>query len=268
MIYLKSHREIEKMRRAGRLLASVFLKLADLIKPGAVTAEIDGVAERVMRDAGARPAFKGYKGPGRSRFPTATCISIDSEIVHGIPSQRRLREGQIVGIDAGVELDGWYADMAGSFLIGKVDDIHLKLWRVTREALYRGIEQVRPGNRISDIGSAIQSYAEDNGFSVIRDLVGHGIGSHLHEDPAVPNYSFKRGDTTLKAGMTIAIEPMISTGDYKIKVLDDGWTAVTADGSPAGHFEHTIHVNDGEPEILTLLEDTRDPWLSSDIVGD
>jgi len=265
LIYLKSRREIEKMRKAGRLLASVFLRISDLVEPGTVTAEIDSVVERTIRDAGARPAFKGYKGSGRRGFPAATCISIDSEVVHGIPSERRLQEGQIVGIDAGLELDGWYADMAGSFLIGEADDLHRKLWRVTREALYKGIEQVRAGNHVSDIGTAIQDCAESNGFSVIRDLVGHGIGSHLHEDPAVPNYSFSRGDSALRQGMTIAIEPMISCGTWKIKVLRDGWTAVTADGSLSGHFEHTILVTDDEPEILTLLEDERDPWLSKEV---
>ncbi len=260
MIHRKSPREIEKMRRAGKLLSSLFPKISELVKPGAITADIDRLAEQIIIKGGARPAFKGYRGSGKKSFPATTCISINDEIVHGIPSQRRLKEGQIVGIDCGLELDGWYADMAASFLIGDVHSTIRMLRDVTRQALYKGIEQVRPGNRISDIGSAIQRWAEANGFSVIRELVGHGIGSSLHEDPAVPNYYSSQGDGFLRPGMTIAIEPMISTGHWKIETLSDGWTAVTADGSPTAHFEHTIHVTEDEPEILTLLEDGSDPW--------
>ena len=261
MIYLKSPSEIERMRRAGRLLASVFMKIAGLIKPGGITADIDAYAEKLIIDAGGEPAFKGYKGGGSRKFPATLCMSVDNEIVHGIPSKRELKSGQIVGVDAGVKLDGWYADMAGSFLIDEVNDQKKKLWNVTREALYRGIKQMRPGNRLSEIGSAIQNWVESNGFSVIRDLVGHGIGTNLHEDPAVPNYNFRRGDLTLKEGMTLAVEPMVSTGSYKIKVLSDGWTAVTVDDSPTAHFEHTILITDSEPEILTLADDDKDPWF-------
>jgi len=260
LIYLKSLREIEKMRRAGRLLASTFLEISELVRPGAVTEEIDKAAERAIRRGGARPAFKGYSRSGSGRFPATVCISIDREIVHGIPSRRRLEEGQLVGIDCGLEIDGWYSDMACSFLIGEVDAVRQKVWNVTREALYKGIEQAKAGNRISDISAAIQNWVEDNGFSVIRDLVGHGIGSHLHEDPAVPNYLSRQGDPPLRPGMTLAIEPMVSAKDWKMKVLHDGWTAVTVDGSPTGHFEHTIYITDGEPEILTMLEDNTDPW--------
>lgn len=260
MIHRKSPREIEKMRRAGKLLASLFLKISELIKPGVITADIDKLAEQIITEGGARPAFKGYKGSGKTPFPSATCISINDEIVHGIPSKRRLHEGQIVGIDCGLKLDGWYADMAVSFLIGEVHSTIRKLHDVTRKALYKGIEQVRPGNRISDIGSAIQRWAETNGFSVIRELVGHGIGSNLHEDPAVPNYYSAQNDDFLRPGMTIAIEPMISTGHWKIKTLSDGWTAVAADGSLTAHFEHTVLITENEPEILTLLEDGSDPW--------
>ena len=252
------------MRRAGRLLASVFMRIAGLIKPGGITAEIDSYAEKIILDAGAHPAFKGYKGSGSREFPATLCMSIDDEIVHGIPSQRQLKSGQIVGIDAGVELDGWFADMAGSFLVGEVNGEKEKLWNVTRDALYRGIEMMRPGNRLSEVGAAIQDWVEANGFSVIRDLVGHGIGRNLHEDPAVPNYYFKRGDVVLKTGMTLALEPMVSTGTYKIKVLSDGWTAVTVDSSPTGHFEHSVLITDKDPEILTLLEDGKDPWFEID----
>jgi methionyl aminopeptidase len=264
LIHLKSPREIDRMRQAGRLLASVLMKIVALIKPGEITGDIDACAERLIIDAGGKPAFKGYKGRGKRRFPATLCMSIDSEIVHGIPSARRLENGQIVGVDAGVELDGWYADMAGSFLVGIVDAEKRKLWSVTREALYRGIAKMRPGNRLSEVGTAIQDWVESNGYHVIKDLVGHGIGTQLHEDPAVPNYRFNRGDIVLQPGMTLAVEPMVSTGSWKIRVLPDGWTAVTIDDSPTAHFEHTVLITEGEPEILTLLEDKRDPWLLLD----
>lgn len=248
------------MRLAGRKLAGAFMRILGMIKPGTTTAEIDRVFEETIISEGGKPAFKGYKGGSSKPFPASTCISINEEVVHGIPSNRKLKNGQIVGIDAGIELDGWYGDMACSFLVGDVDDDFRKLWRITRETLYVGINRARSGNSVNDIGSAIQDYVESHGFSVIRDLVGHGIGSNLHEEPAVPNYRSSGSNTRLQAGMTIAIEPMVSMGKWSIRVLRDGWTAVTTDGSPAAHFEHTILVTDGEPEILTLLEDGRDPW--------
>jgi len=261
LIYLKSTAEIEKMRKAGALLASVFVKLYNLVKPGAVTAELDRVAEETIREAGARPAFKGYKGNGGVGFPGTLCISIDREVVHGIPSKRKLKAGQIVGIDAGLELNGWYADMARSFMIGDVSEDVRRIYRVTKEALYKGIDQAAAGNRISDIGGAIQDWVEKHGFSVIRDLIGHGIGSALHEEPAVPNYRVNQANNpVLKPGMTIAIEPMVSLGGWKIRTLRDGWTAVTKDGSITGHFEHTVMITDDKPQILTLLEDSTDPW--------
>ncbi len=262
MIYLKSPRDIKRMRRAGKVLAAAFVELFDKVRPGVATSDIDRAMEDAIRRAGARPAFKGYRGGNRTPFPAATCISVESEVVHGLPSQRELEEGQIVGIDAGLELDGWFADMAASFLVGKVDETRRSLWQVTREALYRGIDKARPGNRVVDIGVAVQDWVEQHSFNVIRDLVGHGIGSGLHEEPAVPNYRSSDSNIPLKPGMTLAIEPMVSVGGWQIKVLKDGWTATTADGSPAGHFEHTILVTEGEPEILTLLEDGSDPWLA------
>jgi len=262
LISLKSNSEINKMRRAGRILSSIFPEIYELVKPGAVTRDIDDFAEQKIRQADAKPAFKGYKANNGRAFPATTCISINQEIVHGIPSGRKLKSGQIVGIDCGCVIDGWYADMAGSFLVDEVVDTNKKLWWVTREALYRGIQAARPGNRLSDIGRAIQDWVESNGFSVIRDLVGHGIGTNLHEDPAVYNYYSSQGNCILKSGMTIAIEPMVSAGRWKIKTLRDGWTAVTVDGSHTGHFEHTVHITDNEPEILTLLEDGSDPWLT------
>ncbi len=248
------------MRLAGGALAEVFLETAFRMKPDAVTLDIDQAFESAIRARRARPAFKGYRGGAKYPFPGSTCISIDSEIVHGIPSKRKLISGQIVGIDCGLELDGWYSDMAASFLIGEVSDIKRKLWRVTLEALYVGIAQAIVGNRINDIGGAVQDYVEKQGFSVIRGLVGHGIGTALHEDPAVPNFRNQDGNTVIRPGMTIAIEPMISAGDYRMKTLSDGWTAATKDASPSCHFEHTIAVTENGPEILTLLPDGRDPW--------
>jgi len=261
MIRLKSPSEIQKMRRAGRRLAQAFWKIADIIEPGLTTAEIDRIIEDFIRSEGGRPAFKGYRGSGTKPFPTATCISINEAVVHGIPSARRLETGQIVGIDSGLECEGWFADMAATFLIGKVDEERRRLQRVTREALYQGIDQARSGRCISDIGAAVQDWVEGNGFSIIRDLVGHGIGSDLHEDPPIPNYRTPGAKVKIHPGMTLAIEPMVSAGRWQIKTLSDGWTAVTQDGSPTAHFEHTVLVTDGEPEILTLLPDGSDPWL-------
>lgn len=261
MIRLKSPREIEKMRRAGAMLAEVFIQAAQLMKPGEVTREIDAVMEEAIRSHGAKPAFKGYKGGAKISFPASACISIDAEVVHGIPSSRKLISGMVVGLDSGLELDGWFSDMAASFLIGTTNEVKERLWHVTREALYLGIEQARAGNRLSDIGGAIQDHVEQNGFSIIRDLVGHGIGTSLHEEPAIPNYRCREGNLILRPGMTLAIEPMVAAGDYKVKTLPDGWTAVTKDASPTCHFEHTVVITDGAPEILTLLPDGQDPWM-------
>lgn len=249
------------MRKAGGALAEVFLETAARMKPDAVTQEIDRAFEEAIRVRKGRPAFKGYRGGAKTSFPATTCISIDSEVVHGIPSRRKLIDGQLVGIDSGLELDGWFSDMAASFLIGETSELKRKLWRVTYEALYRGIDKARPGNRINDISGAIQDHVEANGFSIIRDLVGHGIGTSLHEDPAIPNFRSQDGHTMLRPGMTIAIEPMVSAGGFKIKTLSDGWTAATKDSSPSCHFEHTIAVTENGPEILTLLPDGRDPWV-------
>lgn len=260
MIKLRSLKDIEKMRLAGALLAKSFVKVFEHVSPGAVTKDLDSVIEEAILQDGAIPAFKGYRGGGSRKFPASTCISVDEEIVHGIPSQRRLQEGQIVGIDAGLKLNGWFSDMACSFLVGKVDKARQKLWKVTREALYIGIEQARPGNYLLDVSGAIQDHVEANGFGIIRDLVGHGIGRDLHEEPQVPNYRQNMNRLKLCSGMTFAIEPMVSIGDWRIKTLQDGWTAITRDRSPAGHFEHTILVTNGEPMILTRLKDGQDPW--------
>jgi len=248
------------MRKSGAALAEVFLSNAARMQPEAITYDIDKAFEEAIRSRNARPAFKGYRGGAKYPFPASTCISVDAEIVHGIPSKRKLTTGQVVGIDCGLELDGWYADMAASFLIGEVSEQKAKLWKITLESLYLGIAQARSGRKINDIGGAVQDHVEKHGFSVIRGLVGHGIGTSLHEDPAVPNFRNQDGNITLRPGMTIAIEPMISAGDWKIKTLSDGWTAVTKDGAPSCHFEHTVAITENGPEILTLLPDGRDPW--------
>lgn len=265
MIRLRSTREIDLMRTAGALLAKSFRLNFTKIKVGAETKYIDSEIEEIIVGGGATPAFKGYEGTNVPPFPATTCISIEDEVVHGIPSERKLKAGSLVGIDAGLKLNGWYADMAGSFLIGDCDSVKQRLWDTTRESLYVGIDQARDGNTIRDIGGAIQDYAESKGFNVIRDLVGHGIGSNLHEEPQVPNYRQGGSGVTLKAGMTLAIEPMVTNGKWHIKVLKDGWTAVTKDGSPSGHFEHTVLITDEKAEILTLLEDGKDPWQLIDI---
>ncbi|MFC2150427.1 type I methionyl aminopeptidase [Calditrichota bacterium] len=261
MIHLKSPREIQLMKEAGGLLAEVFITALDCAEPGRCTIELDEVAEAKIRDGGARPAFKGYQGSGSAPFPGTACISIDEVVVHGIPSERQFQTGQIVGVDIGLELNGWYADMAVSVLIGEVNADIRKLWQVTREALYIGIDQIRPGNRIRDIGAAIQEHVDSFGFGIIRDLVGHGIGSNLHEEPSIPNYYSADARTKIKPGMTLAVEPMIALGDWRIKITSDRWSAATRDSSPTAHFEHTILATEGDPEILTLLPDGRDPWL-------
>jgi methionyl aminopeptidase len=262
LIRIKNSRDVDLMRVAGRALADVFVEVAPLMESGMVTREIDDAVETAIRRHGAKPAFKGYRGGAKTKFPASVCISIDAEVVHGIPSSRRLQSGQLVGLDAGLELDGWFADMAASFLIGETSDIKRRLWKTTKESLYRGINEARAGRWLSEIGGAVQDYVEEHGFSVIRDLVGHGIGAALHEEPAVPNYRTRDGNVVLRAGMTLAIEPMVAAGGHRIKTLSDGWTATTSDASPSCHFEHTVLITDGEPEILTLTSKGNDPWLT------
>ncbi len=247
------------MRRAGKLLAQVHRGVFEMMRPGITTIEIDRAVEAAIIQAGANPAFKGY-GPDSNPFPACTCISIDEEVVHGVPSDRALKSGQIVGIDIGLEINGYYADMAVSHLIGEVSESVRKLWKVTRESLYKGIDQARVGNRINDIGGAVQDWAERHQYQVIRDLIGHGIGGNLHEEPAVPNFRSNDGKVKLRAGMTLAIEPMVSMKDWRIQTLKDGWTTITRDGLPSAHFEHTILITNDKPRILTLLEDGSDPW--------
>ena len=247
MIVCKSPREIEQMRRANALVADVLAELADMVAPGVTTADLDATAERLVRAAGAEPAFKGYRG-----YPATLCASVNEEVVHGIPSSNRaLAEGDIISLDMGVKLDGFYGDSAVTVAVGHVSEEVQRLLRVTREALQKGIAQVRLGGRVSDIGHAIQEHVEAAGFSVVREFVGHGIGAQLHEEPQIANYGEPGRGPRLAEGMVLAIEPMVNMGRPGVKVLKDGWTAVTRDGSLSAHFEHTVAVTKDGPLVLT-----------------
>ncbi|MGH7276607.1 MAG: type I methionyl aminopeptidase [Candidatus Rokuibacteriota bacterium] len=247
MIVLKSEREIGLMRRAGHILADVMDRLRAAVKPGMSTLEIDEDVEVFIRRAGAAPAFKGYRG-----FPATVCISINEEVVHGIPSARRkIREGDIVGLDLGCIVEGYNADCAFTLAVGPVPANVQKLLDVTRESLDLAIKECWPGRRLSDVSHAVQAHVEAHGLSVVRAFVGHGIGRALHEEPQVPNFGDPGRGPQLRPGMVLAIEPMVTMGSWEIKILDDGWTAVTKDGSLAAHFEHTVALADGEPEVLT-----------------
>ena len=250
MIVCRSAAEIERLEAAGRLVGEVLAELATHVEPGVSTADLDRAAEELITRAGATPAFKGYHG-----YPATICASINDEVIHGIPSARRiLAEGDIISIDVGVALDGYYGDSAVTLPVGRVSDTAARLLRVTEESLYKAIEQARPGGRVSDIGHAVQQHVEAFGFSVVREFVGHGIGQQMHEEPQVPNYGEPGRGPRLAEGMVIAIEPMVNAGKPAVKVLADGWTAVTKDGSLAAHFEHTVAVTAGEPWILTARE--------------
>jgi methionyl aminopeptidase len=249
MIVLKSPREIALMRAAGRILAEVVERLRSLVKPGLSTAEIDREVEAFIADKGARPAFKGYRG-----FPATVCASINEEVVHGIPSpQRRLKEGDIIGLDLGCVVDGYYADCAVTLAVGEVPPRVQELLDVTRESLDRAVAQCRPGRRIGDVSHAVQEHVERHGFNVVRAFVGHGIGRELHEDPQVPNFGEPGRGPVLKPGMVLALEPMVAMGGWEVRILPDRWTAVTADGSLSAHFEHTVAITEKGPEILTGL---------------
>lgn len=250
MVQLKSKSEIAQMRKAGIVTGQILLELGEMVKPGVSTADLDLFAQVRTKELGAKPAFKGYQG-----FPGTLCVSVNEEVVHGIPSKKKiLNEGDIIGIDFGVILDGWYGDSAKTFCVGKVSSEIEKLVKTTEKSLYLGIEQVKAGNHLFDIGFAIQNFVESHGFSVVREFVGHGIGRSLHEDPQIPNYGTKGKGMLLKPGMVIAIEPMINAGKPEVKVLSDGWTAVTADRKWSAHFEHTIAITEQGYEILTLVE--------------
>jgi methionyl aminopeptidase len=247
-VVLKSSKEIEKMRRAGHVVRQVLERVCAAVKPGASTADLDRVAEETLAEFGARAAFKGYHG-----YPAVLCTSVNSEVVHGIPSEKRvLKEGDIVSLDFGAIVDGYYGDSAITVAVGaKIDPKTERLLKVTEESLKKAISVVKPGATLGDIGEAVQTMVEAEGFSVVRDFVGHGIGSSMHEDPQVPNFGTAGRGMKLKAGMVIAIEPMVNAGKPEVRVLKDGWTAVTDDGSMSAHFEHTVAVTDTGATILT-----------------
>jgi methionyl aminopeptidase len=253
VILLKSPEQLVQMRKPSRIVAEILAELRKAVAPGVTTDELDALAERLTLEAGARPAFKGY-APRGVTYPKTLCVSINEEIVHGIPSGRKIRPGDIVSLDFGVVYDGYFGDAAVTVPVGKVSGRALKLMEVTRNSLYAGIEYARVGKRISDIACAVQETAESAGFSVVEDFAGHGIGRSLHEDPQVPNY-FQRGmpNPRLQAGMVLAIEPMVNEGTKRLKILSDGWTAVTADGRLSAHFEHSVAITENGPEILTEL---------------
>ncbi|MEW6572428.1 MAG: type I methionyl aminopeptidase [Bacillota bacterium] len=246
MISRKSERELSYMRDAGRIVALTLQELEKVIRPGVTTGELDALAEAFIRQQGAEPAFKGLYG-----FPASICASVNEQVVHGIPGPRRLEEGDIISIDVGTVVMGYYGDGAATFAVGKIKKEAKKLLQVTREALNKGIRKAVAGNRLSDISHAVQSYVENHGFSVVRDFVGHGIGAKMHEDPQVPNFGPPGRGPRLETGMTLAIEPMVNAGTYAVKVLRDNWTVVTEDGKLSAHFEHTVAVRDGAAEILT-----------------
>jgi len=253
MIELKTEAEIERMRRPARITAEILAALREKVRPGVTTGELDREAERLISRMGARSAFKNYR-VGSAVYPAVLCASVNDEVVHGIPSEdRELGEGDIIGLDFGVEVDGYFADSAVTVAVGSVDEESALLIEVTERSMLEGIEQAREGARIGDVGAAVQERAEAAGFSVVRDFVGHGIGRALHEDPQVPNFGKRGRGRTLAAGMVLAIEPMVNAGKAGVRVDEDGWTARTADGRRSAHFEHTVAVTRRGPEILTKV---------------
>ena len=248
MVYKRSENEIKMISKSCQIVADTIDMLSELVVPGALISDLDKKAENFITSLGARPAFKGYMG-----FPSTLCISIEDAVVHGIPGDIELKEGQIVGIDCGAELNGYYGDHAKTFSVGKISSEKKELMRITEESLYKGIEKAVPGNYVGDIGYAVQTHAESNGFSVVRELVGHGIGQNLHEEPQVPNYGTPSQGYKLHAGMCIAIEPMINLGGREVYTAKDGWTILTADGKASAHFEHTIAILNDGPKILSKV---------------
>ncbi|MFZ5897659.1 MAG: type I methionyl aminopeptidase [Bacillota bacterium] len=248
MITKKSTRELSYMRDAGRVVAGTLKEIEKAISPGVTTKELDDIAEDFITRQGARPAFKGLYG-----FPASICTSVNEEVVHGIPGLRPLRNGDIISIDVGAEINGYFGDAAATFPVGTVTQEALDLMRVTEQALYAGIAKARAGNRLTDISHAVQALVEKHGFAVVRDYVGHGIGSKCHEEPQIPNFGPPGRGPRLEAGMTLAIEPMVNAGTYEVTTLSDKWTVVTKDGKLSAHFEHTVAITDGEAEILTRL---------------
>jgi methionyl aminopeptidase len=257
VITRKSPEEIDRMRRAGRLVGHTLSRVVEAVRPGVTLLELDALAERVIRDGGGIPSFLGYHG-----FPATLCLSPNDWIVHGIPNGYVLQDGDILSVDCGAIVEGWHGDAAVTVPVGQVDDAARRLLETTERAMWAGIAQVRAGNRLSDIGHAVERVAAAPGYGVVREYVGHGIGTRMHEEPQVPNYGRPGRGLRLEVGLALAIEPMVNEGGPESRVLDDGWTVVTRDGSRSAHFEHTVAITPQGPEVLTLLDDTRqEDWL-------
>jgi methionyl aminopeptidase len=250
MIHIKSEREIGLIRQSCQLVVETFNFVGKIVAEGMTTLELDYEIEKFIVQHGGKPAFKGYK-PGKKPFPASSCISVESEVVHGIPSSRKLKAGEIVSVDVGIEYNGFFGDAAKTYAIGQIDALRQRLMKVTWEALYHGIAHAYAGNRLNDISFAIQRHVEAAGFSVVRELVGHGTGRHLHEDPQIPNYGKPKEGPKLKPGMVFAIEPMVNAGRHEVVTAVDDWTVLTADKQPSAHYEHTVVIREGEAEILT-----------------
>jgi methionyl aminopeptidase len=252
VIYIKTQKEIDFIRESCRIVAETLRLVKSNVKGGVTTIELDRIAEDYIRSNSAVPAFKGYSQGGLPGFPGSVCTSINDAVVHGIPGQVKLEEGDIISLDVGVLKNNYYGDAATSVAVGKISDKKRNLLDVTEKSLQLGIEQAKSGNRVHDISAAVQEYVEQNGFSIVRDLCGHGVGKFLHEDPSIPNFGRRGTGPKLKNGMTLAIEPMVNAGGYEVITASDGWTVLAADSSPSAHFEHTILILDNSPEILTV----------------
>lgn len=255
MIYLKTDEEIELLRKANLLVSGTLAEIAKIVRPGITTLEMDALAEQYIRDNGAVPTFKGFPNPNGPAFPASICTSVNDVVVHGIPDSVPLKEGDIVSVDCGTYVDGFCGDSCYTFCVGEVAPEVKTLLEVTKRSLYLAIEQSNAGNRLGDIGFAVQSYCERNGYGVVREFVGHGIGHEMHEDPQVPNYGSRGTGKQLKNGLCIAIEPMITMGSNKLRMLPDRWGVVTSDGKPAAHFEHTIAIHNGKADIMSSFEE-------------
>ena len=255
MIFLQTEDQIELMRKANLLVGRTLAEIGKVIRPGVTTKELDKIADEYIRDNGAIPTFKGFPNPYGPAFPAAICTSVNEQVVHGVPNDEPLKEGDIVSVDCGTLLDGFNGDSCYTFMVGEVSEEVRTLLRVTKESLYLGIENALAGRRIGDIGYAIQQHCEGHGFGVVREFVGHGIGREMHEDPAVPNYGRRGNGTMMKNGLCIAIEPMITMGTREVYLMPDKWTVVTRDGKPAAHFEHTIAIHHGKADILSSFEE-------------
>ncbi|MFH0957738.1 MAG: type I methionyl aminopeptidase [Pseudomonadota bacterium] len=252
-IILKTPQEINILREANQIIARILDKLAETVEPGITTGELDKIAASMIKASGGKPAFKGYRMSNRRPYPACICSSVNEQVVHGIPGSRALMEGDIVGVDVGVVYKGFVGDAARTYAVGKISEEARRLLQVTEESLYQAIEQAVPGARLQQISAAVQNHVESHGYSVVRDFVGHGVGKNMHEPPQIPNYTGVGWNPRLQIGMTLAIEPMVNEGSWRVKMLSDEWTAVTADGKLSAHFEHSIAITEDGPEILSKL---------------